>query len=59
MITFYDEYIDGLLGGNFSTFRKNLGNKLFIYGVSRVAADIMDYDLIESYAAGSKCFGSI
>jgi len=46
MITFYDEYIDGLLGGNFSTFRKNLGNKLFIYGVSRVAADIMDYDLI-------------
>jgi hypothetical protein len=46
MITFYDEYVDWLLGGHFSTFRKNLGNKLFIYGVSRVASDILDYDLI-------------
>jgi hypothetical protein len=46
MITFYDEYVDGLLGGHFSSFRKNLGNKLFIYGVSRVASDILDYDLI-------------
>ena len=46
MITFYDEYIDSLLGGHFSSFRKNLGNKLFIYGVSRVASDILDYDLI-------------
>ena len=46
MITFYDEYVDSLLGGHFSTFRKNLGNKLFIYGVSRVASDILDYDLI-------------
>ena len=46
MITFYDEYVDSLLGGHFSSFRKNLGNKLFIYGVSRVASDILDYDLI-------------
>ena len=46
MITFYDEYVQGLSGGHFSTFRKNLGNKLFIYGVSRVASDILDYDLI-------------
>lgn len=46
MITFYDDYVEGLLGGYFSSFRKNLGNKLFIYGISRVAADILDYDLI-------------
>jgi hypothetical protein len=46
MITFYDDYVEGLLGGHFSSFRKNLGNKLFIYGISRVAADILDYDLI-------------
>ena len=46
MITFYDKYVDSLLGGHFSSFRKNLGNKLFIYGVSRVASDILDYDLI-------------
>ncbi len=46
MITIYDAYDDSLSGGHFSTYRKNLGNKLFIYSMSRVAADILDYDLI-------------
>lgn len=46
MITFYDEYIDGLEGGSFSTFRKNLGNKLFTYAVARIVSDLLDCNLI-------------
>ena len=46
MITFYDDYNQSLEGGNFSTFRKNLGNKLFSYAIARVAADILDCNLI-------------
>jgi hypothetical protein len=46
MVTFYDEFNHSLEGGYFSTFRKNLGNKLFIYAYARVASDILDCNLI-------------
>jgi len=46
MVTFYDEHSDFLEGGSFSTFRKNLGNKLFMYAIARVASDILDCNLI-------------
>jgi hypothetical protein len=46
MITFYDEYSVSLEGGSFSTFRKNLGNKLFIYAVARIISDILNCNLI-------------
>jgi len=52
MVILNNEHDQHLEGGYFSTYRKNLGNKLFIYGVSRVIADKLDYDLIlpeESY----------
>jgi len=52
MVTLYNEHIDYLEGGHFSTFRKNLGNKLFIYAVSRIVADKLNCNLIlpeESY----------
>ena len=46
MVELYDIYTDSLLGGHFSSFRKNLGNKLFIYGISRVAAELIESDFI-------------
>ena len=46
MVTLYNEHIDYLEGGHFSTFRKNLGNKLFIYAVSRIVADKLNCNLI-------------
>lgn len=46
MIEIYDEYEPNLDGGYFSTYRKNLGNKLFIYAGCRIIADILNYDLI-------------
>jgi hypothetical protein len=46
MVELYDAYTESLLGGHFSSFRKNLGNKLFIYGVSRVVAELMDCDFV-------------
>lgn len=52
MVVLNNEHDNFLEGGYFSTYRKNLGNKLFIYGVSRVIADKLNYNLIlpeESY----------
>jgi hypothetical protein len=46
MITFYDDFDQSLEGGSFSTFRKNLGNKLFMYAIARIASDILDCNLI-------------
>jgi hypothetical protein len=46
MVQIFDEYCDSLKGGHFSSYRKNLGNKLFIYSVSRLIADELNYDLI-------------
>ena len=46
MIEIYDEYEDNLDGGHFSTYKKNLGNKLFIYAGCRIISDLLDYDLI-------------
>ena len=46
MIEIYDDYDHSLDGGHFSTYRKNLGNKLFIYAGCRIIADLLNYDLI-------------
>ncbi len=46
MIEIYDDYEVSLDGGHFSTYRKNLGNKLFIYAGCRIIADLLNYDLI-------------
>ncbi len=46
MVELYDVYTESLQGGHFSSFRKNLGNKLFIYAVSRLAAEISECDFI-------------
>lgn len=46
MITFYDDFDQSLEGGSFSTFRKNLGNKLFMYAIARIASDILECNLI-------------
>jgi hypothetical protein len=46
MVTFYDEHSDFLEGGHFSSFKKNLGNKLFIYAIARVISDILKCNLI-------------
>jgi len=46
MVTINDIYEDSLEGGQFSSPRKNLGNKLFIYAGCRILADLLDYNLI-------------
>jgi hypothetical protein len=46
MVEIYDEYESYLDGGHFSSPRKNLGNKLFIYATCRIISDLLDYDLI-------------
>lgn len=46
MVKFYDDYSTFLEGGHFSTYKKNLGNKLFIYAVARIISDILDCNLI-------------
>ena len=46
MIKIYDEYDPYLEGGHFSSPRKNLGNKLFIYACCRVISELLDYALI-------------
>jgi hypothetical protein len=46
MITFYDEFNSSLEGVSFSTFRKNLGNKLFMYAIARITSDILECNLI-------------
>ena len=45
MIKIYDEHEPYLEGGHFSSPRKNLGNKLFIYSCCRIISDLLDYDL--------------
>jgi hypothetical protein len=46
MVLIYEGY-DGSVDGNyFSSYRKNLGNKLFIYACSRIMSDILNCDLI-------------
>lgn len=46
MIEIYDGYDSYLGGGHFSSPRKNLGNKLFIYACCRIISDLLNYDLI-------------
>ena len=46
MVEIYDEYESYLDGSHFSSPRKNLGNKLFIYAACRIISDLLDYDLI-------------
>lgn len=46
MVEIFDEYAENLHGGYFSTYKKNFGNKLFIYSVSRLIADKLGYNLI-------------
>ena len=46
MIKIYDEYDPYLDGGYFSSPRKNLGNKLFIYACCRVISELLGYELI-------------
>lgn len=46
MIKIYDEYESYLEGGHFSSPRKNLGNKLFIYSACKIISDLLNYDLI-------------
>jgi hypothetical protein len=46
MVEIFDNYAENLLGGYFSTYKKNFGNKLFIYSVSRLIADKLGYNLI-------------
>ena len=46
MVEIFDEYEPYLEGGHFSSPRKNLGNKLFIYACCRIISDLLDYDLI-------------
>lgn len=46
MVSIFDEYEPYLEGGYFSSPRKNLGNKLFIYAGCRIIADLLNYNLI-------------
>jgi hypothetical protein len=46
MIKIYDEYDSYVDGGYFSSPRKNLGNKLFIYSACRVISELLGYELI-------------
>lgn len=46
MVEIYDEYDSNLGGLHFSTYKKNLGNKLFIYAACRIISDLLDYDLV-------------
>ena len=46
MIEIYDGHEPSLDGGHFSTHKKNLGNKLFIYAGCRIISDLLNYDLI-------------
>lgn len=45
MVKIYDEYEGMCEGPSFSSYRKNLGNKLFIYAACKIIADLLDYDL--------------
>ena len=46
MIKIYDEYDSYLDGGYFSSPRKNLGNKLFIYSACRIISELLGYELV-------------
>jgi len=46
MVKIYDEYDLYLEGGYFSSPRKNLGNKLFIYSACRIISELLGYELI-------------
>jgi hypothetical protein len=46
MVKIYDEYDSYLEGGHFSSPRKNLGNKLFIYSACRIISELLGYELI-------------
>ena len=46
MVKIYDEYDSYLDGGHFSSPRKNLGNKLFIYSACRIISELLEYELI-------------
>jgi len=51
MIQIFDDYAGELEGGYFSSPKKNLGNKLFIYAACRIMADILDVNLISPETA--------
>lgn len=46
MIEIYNEYDSYLQGGHFSSYKKNLGNKLFTYASCKILSDLLDYNLI-------------
>jgi hypothetical protein len=46
MVQIYDEYDYTINDSHFSSYRKNLGNKLFIYAASRIISDLLNCDLI-------------
>ena len=46
MVEISDIYDIGTYGNYFSSYNKNLGNKLFIYSCSRIISDLLNYDLI-------------
>jgi len=46
MVEISDKYDTSTQGNFFSSYKKNLGNKLFIYSCSRIISDLLDYDLI-------------
>lgn len=46
MVQIYDGYDSSIDGEYFSNYKKNLGNKLFIYAASRIISDLLDCDLI-------------
>lgn len=46
MVEISDKYDTSTAGNFFTSYNKNLGNKLFIYACSRIIADILDCDLI-------------
>ena len=46
MVKIYDEYDSYLEGGHFSSPRKNLGNKLFIYSACRIISELLGYELV-------------
>jgi hypothetical protein len=46
MIKISDEYNEHFQGGEFTSPKKNLGNKLFIYSCCRIISNLMKYNLI-------------
>lgn len=46
MVEISDKYDTSTMGNFFTSYNKNLGNKLFIYACSRIMADLLNCDLI-------------